>query len=259
MVAAGGLQLGAQQLQRQALLRGEALVRQRGAHLRDGRAQLAVGDQGARELLHDLDVVRRARAGAPQQFETAVHVGQAAPPQRRRLDVEGRRFDRVFAACRLGRLEVRQGGPVLLAAIVAFELGEERRLAGRLCVTLLEHAPRRLRVAERGPGRPELARQARRLRAGLGVEQRLHQFGVLAGRGVGRPQREHALDQLAPARRDGQRAFIGLGRALRVLEFEHAAQAEGRRHDALGLARRDRRVERLRRRSTRSPSEPLRS
>ena len=62
MIAAGALQLGAQQVQRQALLGREALVRQRRADLGDGGPQLAVRDQRARELLDDLDVVRGARA-----------------------------------------------------------------------------------------------------------------------------------------------------------------------------------------------------
>ena len=54
------------------------------------------------------------------------------------------------------------------------------------------------------------------------------------------------MTSCAATGRDGQRAFVGRGRALGVLAFEDAAQAEGRRHDALGIARRDRRVERLR-------------
>ena len=86
VIAVGGLQLGAQQVQRQTLILGEVTVLERRADLRDRGAQLAVSDQGARELLHDLDVLRGARPGAPQQLQPAAHVGEATPTQRRRLD-----------------------------------------------------------------------------------------------------------------------------------------------------------------------------
>ena len=88
---------------------------QRGAHLGDGGAQLAVRDQRARELLDDLGCrAARAcgRAAAARARRSRRPGGPAAATRPRRSRAAASPAS--LAACGLGRLQVRQRGPVLL-------------------------------------------------------------------------------------------------------------------------------------------------
>src|SRR5204862_1720579 len=104
-------------------------------------------------LAADRGVVGRAGAPLAREREAPRHVGGPAPPQRRGLDIERRRLLGVAPARAFGGVEVRERGPILLAAIEAFQLREERRFSRRLGVALLQRAARAVGVAEIGPGR----------------------------------------------------------------------------------------------------------
>ena len=239
VIAARGLQLGAQQLQREALLLGQALVRRARRAPRPTAAPSSPWATSARASCSTIWLsCGRARAGAPQQLEPARSrrpggPDAATPPRRSRAAASPASSRR----SRLGRMKARQRGPVLLAAIEAFQLGEEassRRAPARSPSPA--RAARRPRRRARSRPRRARARGAAASGAGLGVEQRLHQLGVLAGGRVGGPQREQSLDQLRAPRRDGQRAFVGRRGALGVLRSRTPPRRRAAATTAFGIS-----------------------